>query len=393
MQRTHPTKADQATIRRLNMSSILKLLRQQGTLSRADLAKELGVTRNTVSNIVSDLLDAELVMETKLRREGTGRPGLLLELAPTGGYAIGLEIDISRIIVIAVNFQADVLWETSVTLKPGQSREQILVQAEQLIQAAIDQGKNMHLRPLGIGIGLAGLVDAAGANLIYAPTLGWRQLPLKTRWEEKFKLSVWLDNEANTSAVGYYNYADSSSLNMAFLSIGFGMAAGLMLDGKLFRGSGGYAGQAGHMKIRPEGERCSCGDRGCWSTEVGLTAVARLTGQSSGDIDRIEMALNEGDAKTKNALAQMADMLGIGLVNLINLFNLDLIILGGAMRPLLPHMLEQTRNTVNERALPNPRADVRIKVSDRDDDSVFGAACLVLDAVISNPVELVRARG
>jgi predicted NBD/HSP70 family sugar kinase len=392
MQRNHPTKADQATIRCLNMSSILKLLRQQGTLSRADLAKELGVTRNTVSNIVSDLLDAELVMETKLRREGTGRPGLLLELAPTGGYAIGLEIDISRIIVIAVNFQADVLWETSVTLKPGQSREQILVQAEQLIQSAIDQGKNMHLRPLGIGIGLAGLVDAAGANLIYAPTLGWRELPLKTRWEEKFKLSVWLDNEANTSAVGYYNYADSSSLNMAYLSIGFGMAAGLMLDGKLFRGSGGYAGQAGHMKIRPEGERCSCGDRGCWSTEVGLTAVARLTGQSSVDIARIETALNAGDAKTKSALDQMADVLGIGLVNLINLFNLDLIILGGAMRPLLPHMLEQARNTVNKRALPNPRADVRIKVSDRDDDSVFGAACLVLDAVISNPVKLVRAR-
>ena len=111
MQRINDKKADQVTVRRLNMSAILKLLRERGTLARADLAKELGMTRNTASNIVTDLLNAGLVIETEFRREGAGRPGLLLELAPNGGFTIGAEIDISRIIVVALDFKGKTLWK------------------------------------------------------------------------------------------------------------------------------------------------------------------------------------------------------------------------------------------------------------------------------------------
>lgn len=393
MQRFTDKKADQLTIRRLNMSAILRLLQERGTLARADLAKELGMTRNTASNIVADLLGAGLVVETEYRREGAGRPGLLLELAPNAGFAVGVEIDISRTIVVAVDFKGNILWKESVQNSREQTQSDMTGTAEQLIREALSWGESENLRLLGIGVGLAGMVDAAGENLVYAPTLNWGILPLKQLWEELFCAPVYLGNEANTSALGYYNYADNSKAdNLVYLSIGVGMAAGLMLDGHLFLGTGGFAGQVGHMKIRPDGEPCNCGDHGCWVTEVSLTAFARQLGKTNVNPEEIAQAMRSKDQQLSIILDEMAAMLGIGIVNLINLFNLDTIILGGAMRPILPFLLEKTKAVVDQRALKHPRANVRIKVSGRDDDSVFGAACLVLNAIMNNPITLVRGK-
>ena len=391
MQRIINKKADQLTIRRLNMASILKLLRERGTLARADLAKELGMTRNTASNIVTDLLSAGLVVETEYRREGAGRPGLLLELAPGGGIAIGVEIDVSRIMVIVVDFKGKTLWRESAQIDPAQTQAEIITMAEQLVYSALDWGKAENLKPLGIGLGLAGLVDAKEGRLVYAPTLKWHDVPFKTLWEDKFGLPLHLDNEAKTSALGYHTYADrSTSYNLAYISIGAGMAAGLILEGHLFGGAGGFAGQAGHMKIRPDGEPCSCGDRGCWVTEVGLPALSRKTGTGSADVADVAKRLRREDAAVQAAVDEMAEMLGIGIASLVNLFNLDTVVLGGAMRPILPFMLNRAASVMEQRALPQLRSKVRIKVSGRDDDSVFGAACLVLDAVMKDPVPLVR---
>jgi len=393
MQRINEKKADQVTIRRINMSAVLKLLRERGTLARADLAKELGITRNTASNIVAELLSAGLVIETEFRREGAGRPGLLLELTPNTRFSIGAEIDISRILVVALDFDGKILWKESIRIAPKQSQERIIATTEQLVQSALDWGKQENMKPLGIGLGLAGLVDAQGSCLVYAPTLNWKNVPFKSMWEEKFSIPVYLDNEANTAALGYYNYTNqSNSLNLAYLSIGVGMAAGLVLEGHLFRGSGGFAGQAGHMKIRPDGEPCRCGDQGCWVTEVGLTALSRKTDGKPVNPDEVAQSFRFGETALENVLDEMAEMLGLGIVNLINLFNLDTVILGGAMRPILPFMLKKTNEVVNQRALAQPLSNVHIKVSGRDDDAVCGAACLVLDAIINDPIPLVRAQ-
>ncbi len=392
MQRVSDKKADQLTVRRLNMAAILKLLRERGTLARADLAKELGMTRNTASNIVNDLLQAGLVIETEYRRAGAGRPGLLLELAPNGGFAIGAEIDINRIIVVAVDFRGNVLLEESAKIDPKKPKEEIIATAEKLVQSALNWGADEHIRPLGIGLGLAALVDSENGSLSYAPTLNWENISFRKMWQEKFGIPVYLDNEANTSALGYFAYADRSNAhNLAYLSIGVGMAAGLILEGHLFRGSNGFAGQAGHMKIKPEGEPCTCGDNGCLITEVAIPALIRKTGKKDLSVDEVADRLRDGDEKLTAIINEMAEMLGIGIVNIANLFNLDQVVLGGAMRPILSHMTDRAKQTVKKRALSQPNKQVKITVSGRDDDGVFGAACLVLDAIMNDPVELVRS--
>ncbi|MDF7807951.1 ROK family protein [Pontiellaceae bacterium B12219] len=392
MQRVVDKKADQVTVRRLNMSAILRLLRERGTLARADLAKELGMTRNTASNIVTDLLQAGLVIETEFRRAGAGRPGLLLEIAPNGGFAVGVEIDISRIIVIAADFNGEILWEQSTAISKEQTRDACIATAELLVQDVLTWGKSEGFKPLGIGLGLAGLVDAENGMLTYAPTLNWREVPFKALWEKRFEIPVYLDNEANTSALGYFTYSDrSKARNLAYLSIGIGMAAGLMLEAHLFHGSNGFAGQAGHIKIRTDGAVCSCGDRGCWVTEVSIAALQRKANLTEVDLDAVGKALRDKDPKLTPIADEMAEMLGLGIANLVNLLNIDTVVLGGAMRPILPYMLEKARSTVDARSLNQPRANTRIKVSGRDNDSVFGAACLVLDSIMNDPVPLVRS--
>jgi predicted NBD/HSP70 family sugar kinase len=403
MQRVNEKRADQVTIRRLNMSAILKLLRQRNTMARADLAKELGLTRNTASNIVSELIDSGLVVETEFRRIGAGRPGLLLELAPKGGFAVGVEIDIDRIYIIILNFKAEVLWSRNIDINADETKDAIIQRTEELVQEGIDWGTKRNLRPLGIGLGIAGLVESDSQTLCFAPTLGWRNIPFGKLWRAKFNLPIYVSNEANTSALAFRVTGDHfQTRNIAYLSIGKGMAAGFILDGHLFRGSDGFAGQAGHIKLVPKGGKpCSCGDSGCWVTEVSLTALfekMRLAG--------FEKEINKPmDEEGIYALAslfespvdelaiirdEISEMLGIGIANLVNLYNLDQVVLGGAIRPLLPHFIDSIRSYFKKRVLSVPGSKVKIIVSNRDDDSVFGAAYQVLDAILDNPIPLVR---
>jgi predicted NBD/HSP70 family sugar kinase len=145
------------------------------------------------------------------------------------------------------------------------------------------------------------------------------------------------------------------------------------------------------MKIRMDGEPCACGDHGCWVTEVGLPALVRKTGEPKIDLAETARRLRNNDEASEAVIDEMAEMLGLGIVNLVNIFNLDRVILGGAIRPILPFMLKKTKAVVDQRALAHPRANVKIKVSGRDDDSVFGAAYLVLEAILTDPVPLVRS--
>jgi len=150
---------------------------------------------------------------------------------------------------MAADFNGAILWEQSATISKDEPQADCIQTAEQLVQDTLTWGIGEGLKPLGIGLGLAGLVDSENGTLTYAPTLNWTDVPFKQLWENQFNIPVYLDNEANTSALGYHTYSDrSQARNLAYLSIGVGMAAGLMLEEHLFHGSSGFAGQAGHRK-------------------------------------------------------------------------------------------------------------------------------------------------
>ena len=271
-----PATADQLFVRRLNTSLVMDCLRTHGPLSRAGLSAAVGLNRSTVSSVINDLLEENFVREIGLQPSERGRPGMLLELNPDGGCAVGVEIGVDFLSVVLTDFIAQVLWRQRITSNPQDEQSAIIERAEGIVQEALEIGEGRGLRLLGIGLGVPGLVDIRQGNLVFAPNLRWRNVPFRQMWTRRFDLPIFVENEANAAALGeYYSGVARDVQNLIYLSAGIGLGGGIIIKGKLFRGSGGYAGEIGHMTVDPDGELCGCGKRGCWETVVGPRAIVR----------------------------------------------------------------------------------------------------------------------
>jgi glucokinase-like ROK family protein len=402
----YPTTADQVWVRRKNRSIILECLRTNTTLSRAGLAEKTGLNPSTVSSIILELIQEGLVRETDLLPSISGRPGRLLELNPGGGAAIGVEINVDYLAVILADFCANILWRCRFSLDPEDSQESILEKAGRLVHNALDSSAAHGLRPLGIGVAVPGLVDLNSGQLRLAPNLKWREVPIRTMLAEQFSLPVYVENEANTAALGEYYFGVARGIeNFIYLSAGIGLGAGILIGGKLFRGSHGYAGEVGHMTAMPGGELCACGKRGCWETLVGPRAVmkrvrrtlqdgaaSKMSSLADGDLQKITFetvvaAAEVGDRAALQALEEVGRDLGSGVANLINIFNPELIVLGGALNLASPYLLPFMEQVVCAESLPPSCENVSVVPSANGIDAcIMGAVTLVLDDILREPV-------
>lgn len=399
--------ADQNLVKRLNSALILDQLLALAPQSRANLAHLTGLNRSTISSLVSDLIDQGLIREVGLEAAFTrGRPGMLLELNPGGGCVVGIEINVDYLTVILTDFTAHTLWRRHVEIDLNTPREAVLTLAESLIYEALRVGTVHSLSPLGIGLGVPGLVDTEHGTLKYSPNQGWQNLPFRDLWGQKFGVPLYIENDGNASALGEYYFGVAKGIeNFLFLSTGIGLAGGLMLDGQLYRGAGGYAGEVGHIIVESGGDLCSCGRRGCWETLVGPRAViqgivhALARGAPSlipqmvgGHLDQITMyvvveAADRGDQLALDTLANIALNLGTGIANLINLFNPEMIVLGGSLTLAGEYLLPTISNIINAEALTEPARMVALALSAQGTDAcVKGAVALVIDRIVREPI-------
>ena len=400
------TTADQGLIRKLNTAVLLDALRRFAPLSRAELAARTGLNRSTVSIIVNSLIEEGLIQETDLQSSKVGRPGMLLELNPKGGFAIGIELGVDFISIILTDFIARVQWREQVCSDPNEDQITILDRAATLTQHALDYGLSQGLRPLGIGVGVPGLVDLRQGKLIFAPNLHWNNVPLRLIWSQHFNLPIFVENEANAAALGEYYFGAAQGVDsFIYLSAGIGLGAGIVLDGKLFRGSNGYASEVGHMTVDPNGELCGCGKRGCWETQVGPRAVLRRVRKTlesgvpsalcdlvESDLERISFesvvqAAGQGDSVALRALQEVGERLGVGVANLVNVFNPELIVLGGALNLASTILLPIVERLIRENALTPACENVRVAASAHGIDAcMMGAVALVLDDILREPI-------
>ena len=401
-----PVTGDQMLIRKMNTSIVLDCLRMHAPLSRANLAERTGLNRSTVSSIVSDLIDQTLVRETEYQSSGVGRPGMSLELDPRGGCAIGVEIGVDFISVILTDFVADVLWRRRVPSNFAESQEIIFRRAEELVARALALSEEQGLQSLGIGLGVPGLVDVREGTLVMAPNLGWQDVPLERIWSTRFHLPVFVENEANAAALGEYFFGVARDVaSFIYLSAGVGLGGGIIIGSKLFRGSGGYAGEIGHMTVVPGGEPCGCGKRGCWETVAGPRAIVRYVKETltehpqgalyelvEGDLERVTVdnvveAAGDGDGVALQALEEVGRQLGVGIANLINIFNPELVVLGGALSLAGDFLMPVVEETVRNHTLAQPHQVVRLARSAHGADAcVMGTVALVLDDILREPM-------
>jgi predicted NBD/HSP70 family sugar kinase len=381
---------DQSLARKYNSASILDHLRLHAPLSRADLAKYTGLTRSSVSRIVDQLLSENLVHEIGTQQEGNGRPGTLIELNPASGSAIGIEIGVDCISIVLTDFVAKILWRRTASLLDGSDLPAYLDASEKLIGAALAESKALGLQPLGIGVGVWGLVDIHKGEVRFAPNLKWHDVPLKALWESRFGMTVFVDNEANAAAMGEY-YLGSTNIvkdvdDFIYLSTGIGVGGGIISSGKVFGGRNGYAGEVGHMIIDPNGKVCMCGKQGCWETRVGSrVAVQDYKARTGRDItfEELVQLRRANDPVSLEIFTNMSIALGIGIGNLVNIFNPQRIVVGGVLDQLSDLILPITRDIFEKHSLFLPRQEIKIVSPALGADScVLGCVALVLDEVI-----------
>jgi glucokinase-like ROK family protein len=395
--------ADQLFIRKLNTRTVSECLRLFSPLSRAELAKRTGLYRSTISSIISELIDRGFVRETEIQSDlRIGRPGMLLEFNPSGGSAIGIDLGVDYISIILVDYTAKIIWRQRAQIDLDSSQTEIVTQAEKMIIEALDFSRQIGIPPMGIGVGLPGLVDTNLGKLIIAPNLHWKDLPIKTRWTEKFELPVFVENESNNGAMGEFFYgAAHGKQDFIYLGTGIGLGGGIMIDGKLFKGSKGFAGEIGHTLLYKDGIRCGCGDDSCWETYVGPRYIMQrirqilAAGQPSiirdlvqGNLNLINMDIVIEAAKKQDQIAtdilnEIGIHLGRGIANLINIFNPELIVMGGALSPASPWLIPIIQKSIQSHALSPLLDNLSIVPSKLGQDSnVMGAVALVLDNVL-----------
>ncbi|HRF47387.1 MAG TPA: ROK family transcriptional regulator [Anaerolineales bacterium] len=395
----------------MNIALILEYLRRDAPLSRTHLAQLTGLNKATVTSLVRELLESDFVHESGTDVGDIGRPAIRLSLNPRAGYIIGAEIGVDFVLVILTNFSGDVVWRRRETTRPRERQEVVLDLLDAVLQDACQYAHAQGMRLLGLGLGVPGLVDVTAGTLLFAPNLGWADVPLKARLQRKFKMPIEVANEANLAALGESYFGAARGVNFVlYVSAGIGLGGGIVLNREVLPGAAGFAGEVGHMTMDPNGAQCNCGNFGCWETFVSQWAVFRrvreaveggrpstLTTTCGGDWGRLTVpdvvdAARAGDGVARDALAETGRYLGIGLANLINALNPERVVLGGALCQGHAFLMPSLTAEVERRALRASRDKTEIVVATYGTEaSVMGGVASIFHRILSQPLEVTRA--
>jgi glucokinase-like ROK family protein len=402
---------DQTFVRELNLSSVLRLLQTNKPLSRAQIASLTGLHKSTVSSLVEELIDRRLVHETGILSGGAGRPSTQLDLNPRAGGIIGVEFGVDFVSVVLTDFVGVILWRREETADPMDKPEVMIRQILGLVDQAAQEGRARGMRLLGLGLTTPGTVNNDGL-LVFAPNLQWREVPLKQIFQEHIGLPVFVDNDANAAALGEHLFGVArQAQNFIFVFAGVGIGGGLFLNGDIYRGTGGYAGEIGHSTFMVESFQnpCQCGNRGCWETYANQYSIlervrARLALKRTSLIPKlmaeqhsplnlaiVTMAAEADDAEALETLQEAGAAMGLGVANLINIFNPEMIILGGPLSAAGKFLLPAIQAAVDKRAMPDIRGQADIALSAFGPyASLMGAVSMVVDYVLTHPSHIDR---
>lgn len=355
-----------------NRSLVLQALFHQGPSSRADLARSTGLTRVTVSDLVSVLISEGLVAELGVRPEGkVGKPATLVGMRTEDFQVVAVDLaDDASLRGAVMTLTGAVVARRAVSLdgRTGDAAVGVLEDLCRELLAAAD-------RPVvGVGIGSPGVIDAAGV-VVQAPNRGWYDLPLAALLAERLGVPVQVANDANTHALGEYTYGGATGAGLMVVTVGQGLGAGIVLDGALVRGRAHAAGEIGHVTVvddrdvragDPEPRPCACGRAGCLETLLSLPALRRATAGRSPE---------ESDA----VLASVGRKLGVALAPVVSALNLAEVLLSGPPELLDGALRVEALATLRARTLPLLGQDLVLRMGSLDEDGALsGAAALVL---------------
>ncbi|MBP1931351.1 ROK family transcriptional regulator [Ammoniphilus resinae] len=384
---------DQHLVKRINKSIVLETIRRRSPLSRTQISEFTGLNKGTVSSLVNELIEENLTFEIGPGKSSGGRKPVMLLFNKDAGFTIGIDLGVNYIIAILTDLQGNIVQQKKIGIQ-NDNYINITSSLKDLIRTLIQEAPPSHYGVVGIGIGVPGIVDAEGFILL-APNLGWENVDLKMILAEEFNIPFLIDNEANAGALGEKLFgAGKQTSNLIYISVGMGIGAGIIINNELYRGLSGFSGEVGHSIIEVNGRKCRCGNRGCWELYASENALFQLVKSLPSypfglkereiDIDQLVYLANGGNHEIIHSFSQIGEYLGLGVTNIINLFNPELIILGNQFTIAENWITNPLLRTIESRALPFSKKRVTIKFSTLGIKSgALGASSLAINHFFS----------
>ncbi|MFD3944753.1 ROK family protein [Streptomyces sp. NPDC058579] len=398
MKKTPPIrepKADKASVRRHNLSLVLRTVHDAGETTRAAVAARVGLTRAAVSSLVEQLMEQGFLVESGKTFSGqAGRPGTVLKPAGTGPAGLGVEINVDYVSVCVVDLAGTDRVRVAEPLDNRAAEPaEVLARAAGLAAKALRSAAERELRPTGVRLALPGLVSYGTVQ--QAPNLGWNRVPadklfgeaLAGRWPGQAELPVTSDNEANAAALAELWFGALGDVrSFLYLTGEIGVGGAIVVDGELLRGAHGFAGEIGHLPVDADGPLCRCGSRGCLEQYAGQSALLRAAGAAG--VEELARAADAGEPRAVAAVEEAGRMLGLALSGAVNLLDPEAVVLGGIYPRLMPRLgpavdAELARRVVS--GLWTPAAG-RLRPASPATPASRGAAAFVMRQVLDDPL-------
>lgn len=373
---------NQQVVKKNNKALVLQLIIEKEPISRADIAQVSGLNKATVSSLVNELLEEELIFESGPGESSGGRRPVILHFNKASGYAVGIDIGVNYVLCVLTDLKGNIIIEKNQLVKETPYHA-IMNIVQNMIHSLIREMPSSKYGIVGIGIGVPGIVNKEGSVLL-APNLGWKNIMLKNNLEDLFQVPVIIENEANAGAFGEQQFgAGQDYQNIIYISAGIGIGVGIILNKELYQGKDGFSGEMGHMIIDVNGKLCNCGSKGCWEAYASENALLEMAGETS---ETLESLIKLAENQNKNAeelFEKIGQYLGFGINNIINTFNPDQVIIGNRLA-LAKNWIEQpVITTIKNHTLSHHQKELQLHFSKLGKYSTaLGVSAFVVESFI-----------
>lgn len=372
------------SLREQNRERVVELLREHGELHRAELARRTGLSRTTISTIVAGLLSDGLVSESTVSGPASGRRGGMLTLNPDLGVILGIDVSLATARLVVADTSHRVIQRGVVDLPSHLGWSERLDRAADLARELVaSAGRSMDL-VVGAGLGVPGPVNQlTGEVAASSNSLGWEGVLAGEELSRRLGVAVALDNTSHLASLAEVVWgAGQGCRNVIYVKIAKGVGAGFMIDGRIFRGSVGAAGELGHIGIDESGPACRCGNRGCLEVYTAVPAVLQALQPEYGallTLDEVLRLAREGERSCRRVLSDTGSLLGRALAGVTNLLNPELVIVGGDLAAADDLLLSPLRTALERNALKIISTSVRVAPGQLGDEAgALGGVALVL---------------
>jgi predicted NBD/HSP70 family sugar kinase len=376
------------SLRDANRRLVIEALSQRGVASRAEIARITGLSRSTVSSLVTDLQRAGLVTERTADAPSevgqVGRPPVLIALDRSAGAVVGVDFGHSHIAVAVADLSHTVLAETWESIDVDHNSVEGMDTAARMVEQALTEADVDRAQVLGVGMGMPGPISG-DRQVVGSPSIlpSWVGINAAVEMERRLSLPVRVENDANLGALAEWMWgAGRGFTDIAYIKASSGVGAGLVVGGRLHRGVGGTAGEIGHTHFRDEGDVCRCGNRGCVETvartDVITSSISVGRGRELTVAEVIDLA-RAGDPPARRVIGDAGRYIGVAVANLCNLLNPQRVIVGGELSVAGEVLLGPLSDSLSRYAIPTAASDVSVVTGELGKRAeVMGALALVL---------------